>query len=73
MLAKAVVAKAEGEALATVVRAKADAEANRLLQSTLTATLIQNKAIEKWNGILPQVSGNSMPFINLHPGSGTKE
>lgn len=65
MLAKAEVAKAEGEAQSILVRAKAQSEANRLLQATLTHNLIQIKAIEKWNGILPQVSGGSTPFINL--------
>ena len=65
MLAKAEVAKAEGEAQSILVRAKAQAEANRLLQSTLSSNLIQSKAIDKWNGALPQVSGASTPFINL--------
>src|SRR6202171_5845227 len=65
MLAKAEVAKAEGEAQATLVRAKAQAEANQLLQTTLTPNLIQSKAIDKWNGTLPQVSGGATPFIDL--------
>ena len=65
MLAKAEVAKAEGEAQAILVRAKAQAEANRLLQSTLSNNLVQSKAIDKWNGVLPQVSGGNTPFIDL--------
>lgn len=65
MLAKAEVAKAEGEGQSILVRAKAQAEANRLLQSTLSQNLIQSKAIDKWNGVLPQVSGGSTPFIDL--------
>jgi regulator of protease activity HflC (stomatin/prohibitin superfamily) len=65
MLAKAEVAKAEGEAQSILVRAKAQAEANRLLQSTLSSSLIQSKAIDKWDGVLPQVSGGSTPFINI--------
>ena len=65
MLAKAEVAKAEGEAQSILVRAKAQAEANHLLQSTLTANLVQSKAIDKWNGVLPQVSGGATPFIDL--------
>jgi regulator of protease activity HflC (stomatin/prohibitin superfamily) len=65
MLAKAEVAKAEGEAQSILVRAKAQAEANKLLQSTLTSNLVHTKAIEKWNGVLPQVSGGSTPFIDL--------
>jgi len=26
---------------------------------------VQYKGIEKWNGILPQVSGGALPLINL--------
>jgi regulator of protease activity HflC (stomatin/prohibitin superfamily) len=65
MLAKATVAKAQGEAQSVLVRAKAEAESNRLIQSTLTSALIQNKAIDKWDGALPQVSGGSTPFVDL--------
>jgi regulator of protease activity HflC (stomatin/prohibitin superfamily) len=65
MLAKAEVAKAEGDAQSILVRAKGQAEANRLLQSTLTQNLIQSKAIDKWDGVLPQVSGGSTPFVDL--------
>jgi regulator of protease activity HflC (stomatin/prohibitin superfamily) len=72
MLAKAAVAKAEGEAQSVLVRAKAESEANRMLQSTLSAILIQNKTIEKWNGILPQVTGGSMPLLDLNNFKGAK-
>jgi regulator of protease activity HflC (stomatin/prohibitin superfamily) len=65
MLAKATVAKAEGESQAILVRAKAQSEANKLLQATLTTNLIQSKAIDKWDGVLPQVSGGSTPFVDL--------
>ena len=65
-LAKAKVAEAEGEAQSTLVKAKAQAEANKLLQEALTPLLIQNKAIERWNGTLPQFTGGgSVPFLNL--------
>ena len=65
-LAKAKVAEAEGDAQATLVKAKAQAEANKLLQQSLTALLIQNKAIERWNGTLPQFTGGgAVPFLNL--------
>ena len=65
MLAKAAVAKAEGEAQSVLVRAKAESEANRMLQATLSAILIQNKTIEKWNGTLPQVTSGAMPLLDL--------
>ena len=73
MLAKAAVAKATGEAQSILVHAKAQAEANRLLQSTLSSNLIQSKAIDKWDGTLPQVSGNSVPFINLKSAKAEKD
>lgn len=73
MLAKAEVAKAEGEAQAILVRAKAQAQANQLLQTTLTKNLIQSKAIDKWNGVLPQVSGNVTPFVDLRNLNSEKE
>jgi regulator of protease activity HflC (stomatin/prohibitin superfamily) len=72
MLAKAAVAKAEGEAQAILVHAKAQSEANRLLQATLTTNLIQSKAIDKWDGVLPQVSGGSTPFVDLRALKATK-
>lgn len=73
MLAKAEVAKAEGEAQSILVRAKAQSEANRLLQATLSQALIQSKAIDKWDGVLPQVSGGNTPFINLQGLKAAKE
>ena len=67
-LAKAKVAEAEGDAQATLVKAKAQAEANRLLQETLNPLLVQSKAIDRWNGILPQFSGGGVvPFLNITP------
>ena len=28
--------------------------------------LIQNKTIEKWNGVLPQVTGGAIPLLDLN-------
>ena len=64
-LAKASVAQAEGDAKSRLVRAEAEAKANHLLQSSLSATLVNYKAIDKWNGQLPQVTGGATPFIDL--------
>ena len=70
-LAKAKVAEAEGDAQATLVKAKAQAEANKLLQETLTPLLVQSKALDRWNGTLPQFTGGgAVPFINLTPTDG---
>ena len=67
------VAKAEGEAQSTLVRAKAQATANKLLQTTLSQSLIQSKAIDKWDGRLPQITGGATPFIDLKSLKSTKE
>lgn len=49
--------------------AKGQAEANILLQNSLKASpeVLQMKALEKWNGVLPQYTGGPVPFINLTP------
>jgi regulator of protease activity HflC (stomatin/prohibitin superfamily) len=64
-LAKAAVAQATGEAQALLVKARAQSEANHLLQASITSTLVKYKAIEKWNGVMPQVTGGNTPFIDL--------
>lgn len=63
--ADAAIAQAKGEAEYTRITAEAQAKANRLLQESLTGALLDLKRLEKWNGVLPQVSGGSTPFINL--------
>lgn len=47
------VAQAKGNAEALLTNARAEAEANRLRQQSLTPLLIQQQFIEKWNGELP--------------------
>ncbi len=63
------VAQAEGQARAK--RALADAEAyyNATVAKSLTPEYVQYKALEKWNGELPQMMGGQggVPFINLKP------
>ncbi|HWG10449.1 MAG TPA: prohibitin family protein [Rhodanobacteraceae bacterium] len=48
-----------------VAQAQGQSQAQKLLQSTLTPELIQLKAVDKWNGVLPQVVGGTgtMPLI----------
>ncbi|MBD2042439.1 prohibitin family protein [Microcoleus sp. FACHB-672] len=61
--------RAEKEAQAEVNRARGQAEAQRLQRQTISAELLQQQAIEKWNGQFPMVMGgsNTLPFINLNP------
>lgn len=48
-----------------IAKAAGDAKAQQLLQSTLTPEIIQLKAVEKWNGVLPQVTGGNgvLPMV----------
>lgn len=54
---------AEAEAKKKIVKAKAEKEANELLQQSLTPQLLKKMAIDKWNGEMPKYSGNGMSFI----------
>lgn len=63
------------EAEQKVTQARAEAEALALQKQQVTVELIrlreienQRKAIEKWDGKLPQVTGSATPFINVTPG-----
>lgn len=47
--------KAEGEAAAIKTKADAEAEANKKIADSLTSDVLNNKAIEKWNGQYPNV------------------
>ncbi len=63
--------KAKQEAQAEINRAQGQAEAQRLQRLTLTPPLLQQQAIEKWDGRFPMVMGGSgaLPFINIDTGS----
>jgi regulator of protease activity HflC (stomatin/prohibitin superfamily) len=54
------------EAEQRITQARAEAEGQRLQRETLTPILLQLRAIEKWDGKLPQVSGGATPFIDLN-------
>ena len=57
--------QAKVEAERQVAQAQGQAEAQKLLQQTLTPQLIQQQAIQKWDGHLPNVVGGNgvMPMI----------
>lgn len=63
------------EAEQKIASAQAEAESLRLQKENVTAELVQlrqieaqMKAIDKWDGHLPQVTGSAMPFLNLSGG-----
>lgn len=67
--AEAAVNRAEGEAKAKIKMAQAEAESQKLVKQTITSEILQQRAIEKWDGKFPQVMGGNgaLPFINIKP------
>jgi prohibitin 2 len=65
------------EAEQKIAQAKAEAEALRLKKAEITPELVklkeievQEKAIDKWDGKLPNVTGGTVPFINVGGATG---
>ena len=46
-------------------RAEGEAEANRRISQSLTDQIIENKKIEKWDGVLPKVSSNAGTLVDF--------
>jgi regulator of protease activity HflC (stomatin/prohibitin superfamily) len=64
--AKQRVAQAQGEADAKRLTADAEAYFNKTVAASITAEYVQYKALEKWNGELPQMMGTgAVPFVNV--------
>lgn len=63
--ADAAVETAQGQATALLLTAQAQAKANALIAQSLTPVLLQQKALDKWDGTLPTYlsPGSPMPFI----------
>jgi regulator of protease activity HflC (stomatin/prohibitin superfamily) len=60
----------EYQAQQRVTQAKGEAEAIRIQAEAITQQggkeYVQLQAISKWNGVMPLVTGGSMPFINMN-------
>jgi regulator of protease activity HflC (stomatin/prohibitin superfamily) len=67
------VATAKGEAESILVVAQGQAKANDALSRSISPILVQYKGVEKWNGILPQVSGGAVPFVDLRKMGGAAD
>ncbi len=67
LAAKNKLAQVEFEALQKVAEAKGKAEAMTIESKALrdNPTILQLRAVEKWDGILPKVTGGTVPFISV--------
>ena len=65
--AKQRVAQAQGEAEAKKLSADAEAYFNKTVAASITPEYVQYKALEKWDGQLPQMMGGqgAVPFVNI--------
>lgn len=50
--------KANAEAEAKLISAQAEKEANELLENSITNNILVQQYLEKWNGVLPTVTGS---------------
>lgn len=65
------VEEARGDAESIKLRAEAQAAANKILANSLTNELVQYKMVEKWDGVLPRLTGSgAVPFLNVDQISG---
>lgn len=59
--------KATQDARAEVERAKGQAASQNLIRASITSQILQQRAIEKWDGKFPQVMGSgALPFLNMN-------
>lgn len=72
MEAQQIEATALGAARGELERARAEAEAQQMLRDTLTPEILQLRAIEKWDGVLPVYTGGDAPLPFLAVPSATR-
>lgn len=60
------IASARGDSLADVIRAMGKARANEELTRSLNPSVLEWARLNKWNGVLPTVTGGATPFINVN-------
>jgi regulator of protease activity HflC (stomatin/prohibitin superfamily) len=57
--------EAEGKKQVAIIQAQGQAEANRILEQSLTPAIVQYEWIKKWDGKMPTVQGGGSPLIQV--------
>ncbi|HEX4339307.1 MAG TPA: SPFH domain-containing protein [Polyangiaceae bacterium] len=58
--------RAQGEADAVLIRARADAKANEIIRYSTTGSVLQYRALERWDGKLPMMNGSAaLPMLTF--------
>jgi regulator of protease activity HflC (stomatin/prohibitin superfamily) len=59
------VATTKAEAQKRFIQANAEAQANIVISKSLTPEYLKYQALQKWDGVLPKVASEAIPFINF--------
>ncbi len=54
---------ANAEADATLKKAQAEADANKLINDSLTPLILEDKMLDRWDGVLPKVNGSDTSLL----------
>lgn len=65
--AEAIKLRAQAEADAITMMAEAEAKAQELLAKVVNRDVILLRTIEKWDGIMPKVTGEAIPLLDIGP------
>jgi regulator of protease activity HflC (stomatin/prohibitin superfamily) len=57
--------KAQGEADALLIRAHAEAQANEIIRLSTTPAVLQYRALEHWDGKLPEYNAGQLPLLTF--------
>ncbi len=60
--------KAGGEADALLIRARGEAQANEIIRLSTTSAVLQYRAIEHWDGKLPEYNAGQLPLLTFDVG-----
>ncbi len=59
------ITNAEAEAQTIRIKAEAEADANRTISESITENVINYKKLEKWDGVLPRVTGGASALVDV--------
>jgi regulator of protease activity HflC (stomatin/prohibitin superfamily) len=62
--------RAQGEADALLIQSRAEAQANEIIRLSTTPAVLQYRAIQHWDGKLPEYNAGQLPMLTFDVGKG---
>jgi regulator of protease activity HflC (stomatin/prohibitin superfamily) len=62
--------KAQGDADALLINARAQAQANEIIRLSMSPSVLQYRALERWDGKLPSYNAGALPMLTFDVGKG---